>query len=135
MDPFEDCFLRDKSKCGLSLLLSEENGTFQLNQLDRDITTHFKKLAITPPEGWTEFHVIRNRAAVDPCSVDDAHKICPRHCASLGKYYKPPATCKYPEHDQHIKKKRRLKVRSFNYEHSKIVSENFNIYFHVGYSI
>ena len=96
---------------------------------------YFKNLPITPPEGWTEFHLICNRAAVDPCSVDDAHKICPRHRAYLGNYYKPPTTCTHPKHDQHVKKKRGLKVRSVNYEQSKRTNENFNIYFSVGYSI
>lgn len=82
--------------CGSSRGLEDY---IKLNSCIDDITTHLAKCHLSK-ERVSERDLILARAGWNCLSEKqiEGMTVCPKHRHALGKFWRPPTTCQYPEH-------------------------------------
>ena len=105
---FSQCSFKDnlKTACGSSRGCSESK---KLKECDDNIEQHLKNCNLWRTSGLNEADLILARAGHFGLSKKqiDSMNICPRHRHNLGKFWRPPGTCRYPLHTGPRKKLRK----------------------------
>ena len=98
--------MKGLSECG-SYLPKREVSLVKFHSLNDDVTADVAsfKIGITQPYIGSnnillEKGLIANRAKIQEACCKADSDICPKHRYSLGKYYRPPRSCIYPNHPQ-----------------------------------
>ena len=103
---YSSCILKAFGECG-PYLPKREVDLVKFHSLNDDITTDIASLRIKTTHQHfygnniqLEKGLIADRAKMTENAIKADCNICPKHRYSLGKYYRPPRLCIYPEHSK-----------------------------------
>ena len=113
---YVSCVLKSHGGCG-PYLPKNEITMSRFHSLNDDVSSHIKALDIRIMKQTLGINtivlqkgLIANRAKINEHDVEAEGQICPKHRYSLGKYYRAPQSCTYP--NQQIPKNHNSKKKS-----------------------
>jgi hypothetical protein len=101
---YEECTLNQQGGCSSYKRYQDViDGLFTIEQLDRDVSKHFKNLKLNSTNHeWNELKLIENRLMR---SLNKSEKLCAYHRFTNGIGWKPSKKCGHPNHDKLIQAK------------------------------